>query len=130
TTPGWRPDIDGAPDIVEEVIRIHGLDTIASVPLPRVDGVARPTATPAQKLERRLRRAAAARGCHEAVTWSFLPEAEAMPFADGDGSLWVLANPISEDMKAMRPSLLPGLLAAARRNLDRGASGLRLFEVG
>ncbi|MEP6869238.1 MAG: phenylalanine--tRNA ligase subunit beta, partial [Novosphingobium sp.] len=57
TTPGWRPDVDGAPDIVEEVVRIHGLDNVASVPLPRTDGVARPTATPAQKLERRLRRA-------------------------------------------------------------------------
>jgi len=128
TAPGWRPDIDGAPDIVEEVIRIHGLDKVASVPLPRADGVARPTATPAQKLERRLRRAAAARGNHEAVTWSFLPEAEAAAFAEGEP--WVLANPISEDMKAMRPSLLPGLLAAARRNLDRGAAGLRLFEIG
>jgi len=128
TTPGWRPDIDGAPDIVEEVIRIHGLDNVASVPLPRADGVARPTATPAQKLERRLRRAAAARGSHEVVTWSFLPEADARAFAQGD--LWVLANPISEDMKAMRPSLLPGLLSATRRNLDRGATGLRLFEIG
>lgn len=128
TAPGWRPDIDGAPDIVEEVIRIHGLDNVESVPLPRADGVARPTATPGQKLERRLRRAAAARGSHEAVTWSFLPEADAAAFADGEA--WVLANPISEDMKAMRPSLLPGLLAAVRRNLDRGASGLRLFEVG
>jgi phenylalanyl-tRNA synthetase beta chain len=130
TTPGWRPDIDGAADIVEEVIRIHGLDNVASVPLPRADGVARPTATPAQKLERRLRRAAAARGSHEAVTWSFLPEADANAFADGNGGLWVLSNPISEDMKAMRPSLLPGLLSAAKRNLDRGAAGVRLFEIG
>ena len=128
TVPGWRPDVDGAPDIVEEVIRIHGLDRIASVALPRADGVARPTATPAQKLERRLRRAAAARGANEAVTWSFLPEAEAALFADGEA--WTLANPISEDMKVMRPSLLPGLLMAARRNLDRGAAGLRLFEIG
>ena len=128
TAPGWRPDIDGAADIVEEVVRIHGLDNIASVPLPRVDGVARPTATPAQKLERRLRRAAAARGLNEAITWSFLPVAEAEAFADG--ALWLLTNPISEDMKAMRPSLLPGLLSAARRNLDRGASGLALFEIG
>ncbi|HZU62295.1 MAG TPA: phenylalanine--tRNA ligase subunit beta [Novosphingobium sp.] len=128
TAPGWRPDVDGAPDIVEEVVRIHGLDNIASVPLPRVDGVARPTATPAQKLERRLRRAAAARGLNEAVTWSFLPMAEAGHFAAGD--LWVLSNPISEDMKAMRPSLLPGLLMAARRNLARGAAGLGLFEIG
>ncbi len=130
TPPGWRPDIDGAPDIVEEVVRIHGLDNVASVALPRADGVARPTATPAQKLERRLRRAAAARGNHETVTWSFIPEPDADAFAGGNGGLWVLANPISEDMKAMRPSLLPGLLAAAKRNLDRGADSLRLFEIG
>jgi phenylalanyl-tRNA synthetase beta chain len=128
TVPGWRPDIAGAADIVEEVVRIHGIDNVTSVALPRADGVARPTATPAQKLERRLRRAAAARGLNEAVTWSFLPTSEAAHFAAGD--LWVLANPISEDMKAMRPSLLPGLLSAARRNLDRGAAGLSLFEIG
>jgi phenylalanyl-tRNA synthetase beta chain len=77
-----------------------------------------------------LRRAAAARGNHEAVTWSFLPESEANAFAEGNGALWTLANPISEDMKVMRPSLLPGLLSAVRRNLDRGAAGLRLFEIG
>ncbi|WP_404482706.1 phenylalanine--tRNA ligase subunit beta [Novosphingobium sp. BL-52-GroH] len=130
TVPGWRPDVDGAADIVEEVVRIHGLDKVQSVALPRADGVARPTATPAQALERRVRRAAAARGLQEAVTWSFLPEASARAFADGTGGLWVLANPISEDMKAMRPSLLPGLLMAAKRNLDRGASSLRLFELG
>ncbi len=130
TVPGWRPDVDGAPDIVEEVVRIHGLDNVASAPLPRADGVARPTATPVQKLERKLRRAAAARGLNEAVTWSFLPQADADAFADGNGGLWALANPISEDMKVMRPSLLPGLLAAVKRNLDRGASGLRLFELG
>lgn len=127
TAPGWRPDIAGAPDIVEEVVRIWGLDNIESVALPRVDGVARPTATPAQKLERRLRRAAAARGLNEAVTWSFLPVAEAEQFGS---DLWVLENPISEDMKAMRPSLLPGLLSAAARNLARGAGSLRLFEIG
>src|SRR5579863_1418901 len=127
--PGWRPDIDGAPDIVEEVVRLHGLDAIASVPLPRQDGVAKPTATPAQRLERRVRRAAAARGLNEAITWSFLPMADAEAFADST-DVWVLANPISEDMKAMRPSLLPGLLPATRRNLDRGAAGLRLFAIG
>ena len=138
TAPLRRHDIEGPADIVEEVVRIHGLDSIESVALPRVDGVARPTATPRQALERRLRRAAAARGLNEAVTWSFIPPADAEHFADGpprqaqgerDG-LWVLENPISEDMKAMRPSLLPGLLAAARRNADRGASGVRLFEIG
>jgi phenylalanyl-tRNA synthetase beta chain len=134
TAPGWRPDVEGPADLVEEIVRIHGLDKVTSVPLPRADGVAKPTATPAQATERRLRRAAAARGLHEAVTWSFLPVPEAEAFADEqgaqNGALWLLTNPISEDMKAMRPSLLPGLLAAARRNLDRGATGLRLFEIG
>ncbi len=130
TVPSWRPDVDGAADLVEEVVRIHGLDNIASVALPRADGVARPTATPAQKLERKLRRAAAARGLNEAVTWSFLPEDQAAAFADGNAGLWTLANPISEDLKIMRPSLLPGLLSAVKRNLDRGANGLRLFELG
>jgi len=128
SVPGWRPDVDGAADIVEEVVRIYGIDRVASVPLPRVDGVALPTASPAQRQERRVRRAAAARGLNEAVTWSFLPAREAELFADGEP--WALANPISEDMKVMRPSLLPGLLSAARRNVDRGAAGLRLFEIG
>jgi phenylalanyl-tRNA synthetase beta chain len=130
TVPTWRPDVDGAPDIVEEVIRVHGLDAVPSTPLPRADGVAKPTATAAQMQERRIRRAAAARGLNEAVTWSFLPTGEAEHFSEGNGGLWTLANPISEDLKTMRPSLLPGLLSAARRNLDRGATTVRLFEIG
>ena len=127
TVPSWRRDVDGPADLVEEVIRIEGIDTVASVPLPRAPGVARPTATPAQKLERKLRRAAAGRGLDEAVTWSFIGDAQAAPFG---GAAWRLANPISEDLKVMRPSLLPGLLAAAARNFNRGASGVRLFELG
>jgi phenylalanyl-tRNA synthetase beta chain len=127
TTPRWRRDIDGAADLVEEVVRIEGIDKVLPVPLDRAPGVARPTATPEQKLERRVRRAAAARGLDEAVTWSFVSEAEAVPFGGGD---WSLANPISEDLKVMRPSLLPGLLSAAARNMKRGAETVRLFEIG
>ena len=104
-----------------------GLDHVPSTPLPRADGVAKPTATPMQKIERKVRRTAAARGLNEAINWSFLPEKEADAFGGGH---WSLANPISEDMKVMRPSILPGLLSAARRNMDRGASSVRLFEIG
>jgi phenylalanyl-tRNA synthetase beta chain len=129
TCPPRRHDIEGPADLVEEVVRIHGLDHVTSVALPRAEGVAKPTASPLQKQERKLRRAAAARGLNEAVTWSFLPTADAEHFADG-AELWVLDNPISEDMKAMRPSLIPGLLSAAKRNADRGADGARLFEIG
>ena len=127
TAPSWRRDVDGPADLVEEVIRIEGIDNVPSTPLSRVPGVAKPTATPEQKIERKLRRNAAARGLNEAVTWSFVSEAEAAPFG---GGAWTLANPISEDMKVMRPSLLPGLLAAAERNLKRGATSVRLFELG
>ena len=128
--PSWRRDVDGPADLVEEVIRIEGIDKVPPVPLPRTPGVARPTATPEQKLERRVRRAAAARGLNEAVTWSFLPEAQATVFAGASNFAWTLANPISEDLKVMRPSLLPGLLAATARNLKRGVPSVRLFELG
>lgn len=132
--PSWRRDIDGPADLVEEVTRIIGFDNIASTPLPRADGVAKPTAAPMQKVERRVRRTAAARGLNEAITWSFLPDAAAAAFGvlrqAEDERMWALANPISEDMKVMRPSLLPGLLMAAQRNMDRGAASVRLFEIG
>jgi phenylalanyl-tRNA synthetase beta chain len=127
TIPTWRRDIDGPADLVEEVVRMVGLDHIPSTPLPRADGVAKPTATPMQKLERKLRRTAASLGLNEAITWSFLSEKEAEAVG---GGTWSLDNPISEDLKVMRPSLLPGLLSAVRRNLDRGADSVRLFELG
>ncbi len=127
TIPSWRRDIDGSADLVEEVVRIVGLDQVASTPLPRADGVAKPTATPMQRLERKVRRVAAARGLNEAINWSFIAEKEAAAFGGGH---WSVTNPISEDMKVMRPSLLPGLLSAAQRNMDRGASSVRLFEIG
>jgi phenylalanyl-tRNA synthetase beta chain len=127
TVPTWRRDVEGSADLVEEVARITGYDQVPSTPLRREPGVARPTATRSQLVERRMRRTAAARGLDEAVSWSFIATDEADAFG---GSEWRLANPISEDMKVMRPSLLPGLIAAARRNIDRGASSIRLFELG
>ena len=127
TVPSWRRDVEGQADLVEEVIRIVGIDLVPSTPLPRAAGVARPTATPEQRIERRLRRAAATRGFDEAVTWSFVSARDAGAFGGGN---WVLANPISADMSVMRPSLLPGLLSAAARNMRCGASSVRLFELG
>ena len=125
--PTWRRDVTGPADLVEEIVRIVGYDHIPSTPLPRAEGVARPTATRGQLVERRMRRAAAARGFDEAINWSFIGEKEAALFG---GAAAVVANPIAQDMKHMRPSLLPGLAAAARRNMDRGASAVRLFEIG
>jgi len=127
TIPTWRRDVEGPADLVEEIARIIGYDHVPSTPLNRIAGVAKATATRSQLIERRVRRTAAARVLDEAVTWSFISDSEAEAFGGGD---WRLANPISEEMKVMRPSLLPGLIAAARRNLDRGAASVRLFETG
>jgi phenylalanyl-tRNA synthetase beta chain len=129
TAPTNRPDVHGEPDLVEEVIRIVGIDAVPLAPMSRVSGVARATLTEPQKRVRRTRRVLATRGLVEAITWSFITHEEAEAFGGGDVTLQ-LANPISSELSDMRPSLLPGLLAAVARNLDRGLGDHALFEVG
>ena len=127
--PSWRPDIHGAADLVEEVVRIAGIDRVPSTPLPRMSGVATSVLTDRQKRARRVRRLLAGRGLVEAVTWSFIPKGEAQLFGAGEMPL-ELANPISVDLSVMRPSLLPGLLTAVERNRNRGFADVALFELG
>ncbi len=128
SVPSWRPDVDGKADIVEEVMRIHGVDNIAPQPLGAHDAVNGRILTPLQIRTRNARRALAVRGMMEAVTWSFIPAKHAELFGGG-GTALKLANPIAADMSDMRPSLLPGLIAAAQRNADRGFADVALFEV-
>lgn len=127
--PSWRPDIHGTADLVEEAVRIAGIDRVPATPLPRTSGIAGRVLTETQKRARRARRTLAARGLVEAVTWSFLPQDEAELFA-GDAELVEIANPISVDLAVMRPGLLPGLLTAVERNHNRGFADVALFEVG
>jgi phenylalanyl-tRNA synthetase beta chain len=130
TPPSWRPDIEGKADIVEEITRIRGLDSVPSTPLPREEAtVLKPVLTPAQRRVSLARRVLAARGMAEAVTWSFISRPQAEHFGGGAPSL-ALSNPIAADLSDMRPSLLPGLIKAAQRNADRGRGDLALFEVG
>ncbi|CAN7581586.1 phenylalanine--tRNA ligase subunit beta [Aminobacter sp. LjRoot7] len=128
SVPSWRPDVDGKADLVEEVMRIHGVDNIAPQPLGAHDAVNGKILTMLQIRTRSARRALAVRGMMEAVTWSFIPAKHAELFGGGQDSL-KLSNPIAADMSDMRPSLLPGLIAAAQRNADRGLSDVALFEV-
>jgi len=129
TPPPWRPDITMGVDLVEEVVRLIGVDHIAPTPLTRLSGVARPVLTDAQVRAKLVRRLLAARGFVEAVTWSFVPLGEARLFGGGQPEL-TLDNPISTELAQMRPSLLPGLISAAKRNQDRGFSDGALFELG
>lgn len=126
--PTWRPDIDGKADLVEEVMRIYGVNRIDPQPLPRRAHIGERILTTLQIRTRMARRALAARGMKEAVNWSFIPGDLAELFGGG-GKTLRLANPIAANMSDMRPSLLPGLLVSAQRNADRGHGDLALFEV-
>jgi phenylalanyl-tRNA synthetase beta chain len=127
--PSWRGDIVGEADLVEEVLRVVGYERIPALPLPRDEALPRPALTPAQRRGELVRRTLAARGFVEAVTFSFIAAGEAELFGGAKAELR-LVNPISADLDQMRPSLLPGLVAAARRNADRGFADTALFEVG
>jgi phenylalanyl-tRNA synthetase beta chain len=127
--PSWRTDIEGKADIVEEVVRIVGVDRVPSTPFDRGDAPRKPVLTPIQTRVRKAKRALATRDLVEAVTWSFIAKPQAELFGGGQPEL-ALANPIAADLSDMRPSLIPGLIAAAQRNADRSFPDSGLFEVG
>ncbi|MGB6400825.1 MAG: phenylalanine--tRNA ligase subunit beta [Bradyrhizobium sp.] len=127
--PSWRTDIHGKADIVEEIVRIVGVDKVPMTPFDRGEKPRKPVLTPIQLRTRRAKRGLAARGMVEAVTWSFISKPAAELFGGGSSEL-ALANPIASDLSDMRPSLLPGLVAAVQSNRDRGFPDAALFEVG
>jgi len=129
TVPSWRADVEGKADLVEEIVRIVGVDRIPATPFERGEAPRKPVLTPIQLRTRKAKRALAARGMLEAVTWSFLAKRQAELFGGGNPEL-ALANPIASDLSDMRPSLIPGLAAAAQNNADRGFANVALFEVG
>jgi len=127
--PSWRPDVEGAADLVEEIVRIKGYEHLPVTSLPHTEAVTRPAIDPKDLRAHFARRALAGQGLMEALTWSFLSRADAKRFGGGQNDL-KLVNPISSDLDVMRPSILPNLLAAAKRNADRGFSDVGLFEIG
>ncbi len=127
--PSWRRDVEGKADLVEEVTRIFGYDKLPAVPLPEVEARAGGVLTPRQARAAVARRALAASGYEEAITWSFMRRAAAERFGGGAPEL-VLDNPIGSDLDCMRPSILPNLIEAAARNANRGFADVALFEVG
>ncbi|MCP3404372.1 phenylalanine--tRNA ligase subunit beta [Bradyrhizobium sp. CCGB01] len=127
--PSWRTDVHGKADIVEEIVRIYGVDKVPMTPFERGEDARKPVLTPLQLRIRRARRALASRGIIEAVTWSFITKPAAELFGGGAHELEV-ANPIASDLSDMRPTLLAGLVAAAQANADRGFGDVALFEVG
>jgi phenylalanyl-tRNA synthetase beta chain len=129
TIPSWRPDIEGAADLVEEIVRIKGFDAITATSLSRTEAVPASAIDLQDQRANAARRALASQGLMEAVTWSFMPGAIAVLFGGGDPSLR-LSNPISSDLDVMRPSILGNLMLVAKRNADRGFADVGLFEIG
>ena len=127
--PSWRNDIEGEADLVEEVLRIHGYDSIPAVSMPRLAALPRPALTAKQRQTGLVRRALAMRGLEEAVTWSFMDGDTAGRFGLQHAGLRLI-NPIASDLDAMRPSVLPNLIRATGRNAARGLPDAALFEVG
>ncbi len=129
TPPSWRRDVEGPADLVEEVARIEGYGALPSTPLPDLGAPSRGVLNPRQSRVRLARRALAAMGYAEAVTWSFTKQSTAALFGGGDDALRV-ENPIAADLDCMRPSALPNLIQAAARNAARGHADAALFEIG
>jgi phenylalanyl-tRNA synthetase beta chain len=127
--PSWRPDIVGEADLVEEVTRVHGFDSIPTTSLPRLSPTSKPVRNALQRRVPQARRALGSRGLAEAVTWSFLPLKQAERFGGGGADLRLL-NSIASELDTMRPSILPNLIEAAARNEARGLADPALFEVG
>jgi phenylalanyl-tRNA synthetase beta chain len=129
TPPSWRRDVDGKADLVEEVARIVGFDHLPNTPLPDQNPSSKGVLNPRQARVRLARRALAALGYAEAVTWSFTSQKTATLFGGGSERL-VLENPIASELDCMRPSALPNLIQAAARNAARGHADAALFEIG
>ena len=129
TVPPWRSDIDGVADIVEEIIRVNGYSSIPSVNLPKKNYIAKPAFKTKHRQNFIASRILASRGYNEVITFSFLNKSMAMQFNGGSRDL-SLVNPISSELTDMRPSILPTLLQAAQKNLNKGFEDLSIFEVG
>jgi len=125
--PSWRLDVEGAPDLVEEVLRIHGYDNIPMLSLPdcKVDA----SLNVSQKRSAKLRRVMASRGLTEVITWSFMDKKKAGAFAEIKPGV-TLQNPISSELDYMRPSIIPNLLDAVAKNAARAMADLAIFEIG
>ncbi|WCR59137.1 MAG: Phenylalanine--tRNA ligase beta subunit [Wolbachia endosymbiont of Ctenocephalides felis wCfeF] len=120
--PSWRPDVTISADLVEEVVRIYGYDTIKEEPLTgNIE-----TETSAHD---DLRILMTSRGFHEVFTWSFMSEPTAEKFGYSD-KLFIIDNPFNNNFNIMRPSIIPNLLQVIADNIAHGTSDLAIFEIG
>lgn len=127
-SPSWRGDIEGEHDLIEEIVRMIGLDEIPAVSLPN-SSFPKEILSQQQHNSLIIKHELASRGMYETVTWSFADSDLAKHFRKGNEEL-LLQNPIAKELNEMRPSILPNLLTAVKNNIARGYQNVCLFEVG
>ena len=127
--PSWRPDIYGEADLVEEIVRIFGLDNIESEPLLNLDQPTKPILTKKQKQIKMIKRSIASKGLMETISYSFINNKESINFGGGSSSLKIV-NPISDELSEMRPTPLASLVSIADENFKKGYTDIGIFEVG
>ena len=125
--PSWRPDIDQAIDIVEELVRIHGYDQIKII-RPEKDRV-KQTLNSNQRLFHFLQRSIASKGFLETITWSFTNSKINQFFIEDKKEIKII-NPISSDLDILRNSIFSNLIIYLNKNLDRDFKDISLFEIG
>jgi phenylalanyl-tRNA synthetase beta chain len=131
--PSWRGDVEGKADLVEEIVRICGYDSIPPLSLEKDNPVTKSAETPLLTRVRKARTLLADRGLNECVTWSFMQADLAEKFGsngDQNAKALTLVNPISSELNQMRPSILPNLVEAIKKNTDKGFPHTALFEIG
>ncbi len=122
--PSWRPDIHQEADIIEEILRIKGLDKIKSI-RPNLEN--EKTLTFHQKIFHLVQRSFASRGFHETISWSFTDGKINKLFSDKSKKI---TNPISSDLDTLRSANFSNMLIQAKNNLDRSINNFSIFEVG
>ena len=132
TTPSWRGDLQHSECLVEEVIRIHGLEHVEALSVKGLNPSKMASEPRTRTLGRQARAAMLSGGFDECVTWSFMPKDLATLFGANDNMTpqLTLSNPISNDLDQMRPSVLGNLIMAARENGNKGFEDTALFEIG
>ncbi len=127
TTPSWRGDIEGEHDLVEEILRMVGLDNVPMIKLPEAES--KNPLTQKQKTVIEVKKTLAAKGMFETVTFSFSDAKICEHFRNGNDGVMII-NPISQDLNEMRPSILPNLIMGAKNNIAKNYNDVCIFEVG
>ena len=130
TVPAYREDVDGYPDIAEEIIRMYGYDHIEGTFLKSAS-VTNGGLNDEQRTEERAKAALRGQAFCEIITYSFVSpkDYEQLRIEDELAKAIRIQNPIGEDMSVMRTTLAPSMLGSLVRNIRRGNEGARLYEL-